>query len=104
MERPVPSDCAETARKPAASNSVREARNRACTLPKKSITRRAFVGPNPGVRARASHCVAVSLVLTTDTAASDTTASKGLSGHLYTPGNECQGKMNIGFVRIEAAP
>src|SRR5271169_2407098 len=101
MERPVPSACAETARSPAASSSVREARNNACTLPKNSITRRALVGPKPGVNARASHCIEVSLVLQTEATASDTVTSKGLSPHLYTAGKQCQGKMNIEFVRID---
>src|ERR1700690_381126 len=100
MERPVPSDCAETARSPAVSSSVKEARNTACTLAKNSITRRALVGPKPGVRAMASHCMDVSVVELAEATASDTTTSRGLSGHLYTAGNRCQGQMNIGFVRM----
>jgi len=54
IERPVPSDCAEAACMLVASSSVRDALKIFWTLPKCSASRRALVGPNPGVKVSAS--------------------------------------------------
>src|SRR5437899_10618716 len=58
---------------PIASSSVRDALKIFCTPPRSSAKRRAFVGPNPGVKASASHWrVGASPVLAGVSTASDT--------------------------------
>jgi|GraSoiStandDraft_44_1057316.scaffolds.fasta_scaffold222030_2 hypothetical protein len=58
VERPVASDCAETARMPAASTSVSDALKTFCTPPKRSTRLRPRLGPKPSVKDSASHCTA----------------------------------------------
>lgn len=55
IDRPVASDCAAPAGNPAASSSVKEALDTPSTPPKNSTSRLARVGPNPGVKVKASH-------------------------------------------------